>query len=134
MSDYITDEMLLRYQPDPKPEPRVRDKNVLRRFHELSAGDDCIGCGHGRGLQAHHILSRARGGDDVLPNLVALCGGCHAAYHGRPYRAYGVRIDSGFVRSAIGRYIRSGAGDDAWAYLERKLGTEPAEAFLEDLG
>jgi hypothetical protein len=132
MSDYITDEMLLRYRPDPKPEPRVRDKTVLRWFHSLDW--DCVACGHGRHIEAHHILSRAQGGDDHLGNLVGLCSDCHRALHGSPYRAYGVRIDSGFVRSAIGRYIRSEGGDDARWYLTGKLGLERAEAFVEDLG
>jgi hypothetical protein len=117
---------------DPKPSPRIRNKDVLKAFHEQ--GWDCVACGHGRHIEAHHILRRSQGGDDALGNLLGLCSDCHRALHGQPYRAYGVRIDAGFVRSAIGRYIRSEAGDDARYYLTSKLGQERAEAWVEALG
>ena len=120
-------------RPDPKPERRVRDREVLRRFHRL--GRECGSCGHGVGVEAHHIVSRAQGGDDVLANLFPLCAGCHGAIHGQPYTAYGVRVDARHVRHAIAAFIRSEAGDDARNYLYRKL--EPpvfgAEAFVQRL-
>jgi len=116
---------------DFKAPPRVKDKDALKAFHEDWL--DCLACG-GRPIQAHHILSRARGGDDARGNLVGLCAGCHGAYHGSPYTgAFGKRIDAGFVRSAIARYIRHESGDDARWYLTAKLGPEASIAFLESL-
>ena len=118
---------------DPKPERRVRDREVLRRFHDQ--GRECGSCGHGMGVEAHHILSRAQGGDDVLENLFPLCAGCHRALHGNPYTAYGVPIDGAYVRHAIARFIRTEPGDDTRNYLYRKL--QPpvfgAEAFVQRL-
>lgn len=34
-----------------------------------------------RFLHAHHLLSRARGGTDELPNLATLCWKCHGGVH-----------------------------------------------------
>lgn len=54
---------------------RIRWQVVKRdHFH-------CRECGRsfrwGKGMTIHHIRSRANGGDDSLPNLVALCQICH---------------------------------------------------------
>jgi 5-methylcytosine-specific restriction endonuclease McrA len=117
--------------PHQKPARRIRDKEAFAVFH--AKGRDCLSCGHGRSIQAHHILHRRQGGDDTLANLVPLCVECHLAYHGQPYRAYGVKIDANHVRQAIARYIRSEAGDDARWYLTGRMGPGPALAFLERL-
>lgn len=116
---------------DAKPAKRIRDPKVFTEFH--ARAHDCIGCGHGRCIQAHHVLARSQGGDDVLANLAPLCVDCHRALHGQPYRAYGVRIDANHVRQAIVRHIRSEAGEDTRWYLTAKLGAEPAVEFVERL-
>jgi hypothetical protein len=116
---------------DWKNPARIRDHSVFEQFHAQS--HDCISCGHGIVVEAHHILSRGRGGDDVLPNLVGLCQECHHAYHGNPYRAFGVRIDANHVRQAIAGYIRSEAGEDTRWYLTGKLGPNGSQVFLERL-
>ncbi len=63
---------------DPKPEPRVRDPELLRSLHRRWS--ECALCGTTRGrLSLHHVLKRPR--DDMEGNLVMLCGdgttGCH---------------------------------------------------------
>ena len=58
----------IRQYGDPKPLPRVRDPEVFKRFH-LSE-PRCLCCGHKGYIHAHHLLSRAQGGDDVVANLV----------------------------------------------------------------
>lgn len=118
---------------DPKPAKRIVDKAVYAEFHARFL--DCLSCGHMPSFrsEAHHILPRSQGGDDVLANLVPLCRQCHQAYHGSPYRAYGVRIDQNHVRAAIARYLRSEAGDDARWYLTAKLGVEASLAFQDRL-
>ena len=49
---------------------------TLHRDH-----NKCIRCQkhfkHGRGLSAHHILPRDKGGEDYIGNLVSLCQQCH---------------------------------------------------------
>jgi HNH endonuclease len=109
----------------------VRDKTVFQEFH--ASGYDCISCGHGIVIEAHHILSRAQGGDDMRANLVPLCQECHRAYHGNPYTTFGVRIDAAWVRRAIGHYIGSEPGEDTRWYLTAKLGGEGSQAFLDRL-
>lgn len=111
-----------------KPPKRVVDRDAFRRHH--SRDHDCWSCGYGR-TQAHHILSRARGGDDCEHNLAPLCRTCHSAYHGNPGRAYGKRIDHAFVASQIGRVLGHESGDDYRGYILRKLGAEAGWAFME---
>lgn len=39
------------------------------------------GCRSARGLELHHIVHRAEGGDHAASNLVLLCSSCHLAHH-----------------------------------------------------
>lgn len=118
--------------PDPKPVKRIRDAEALRCFNR---DRECGACGHGRGVEAHHIVSKAQGGDDVAANLFPLCTQCHGAVHGQPYEAFGVRIDRQFVLNAIAAFIRSEEGDATRVYLYRKLDPPAwgAEAFVQRL-
>lgn len=103
---------------DPKPRGRVRDASVLRAIH-LSA-DECCVCGTTWPLSAHHVLPRARGGDDYEYNLVMLCGsgttGCHGGYH----------EGSWDVRAAIGKALTPAHV----SYVIGRLGTEAGWDFL----
>ena len=108
---------LLAGVPDPRPPKRIVDGHVLRRFRE--SGQDCLVCGYSH-VQPHHLILKSQGGDDCLENLVPLCQGCHGALHGTPCRTFGHRIDSGFVQSAIARYLASESGEDALSYLRSK--------------
>lgn len=105
---------------DPKPTPRIRDIGVFKQFHARDWG--CISCPTYRGIQAHHVVSRSQGGDDVLENLVPLCLSCHAAYHGSPYRAWGVVIDANHVESSIAQFLLSEPGSEHLRYVRGKLG------------
>jgi hypothetical protein len=117
---------------DPKPERRISNPLVFRRFHD--AAPDCLACGY-RHVQAHHLISRGRGGDDVLENLIPLCTLCHGALHtGRTHTAYGHAVTQESVLWAIGRFLVSEAGTEHVIYVLRKLGPEAGIAFLERFG
>lgn len=67
-------------RPDWKPERR--QKATRRQWERLREGVNvrCAVCGD-PSQSAHHVVRRSQGGDDVLANLVGLCGhgtrGCH---------------------------------------------------------
>lgn len=65
---------------DPKPEPRVRDPELLSQLHRQWR--ECALCGSTRDrLSLHHIRKHPR--DDVEGNLVMLCGHGTAGCHGK---------------------------------------------------
>jgi hypothetical protein len=115
---------------DPKPEPRIRDKDVLRKFHETKP--ECLCCGNSH-AHAHHLISRGQGGDDVLENLIPLCELCHTALHdSRLVRGdFGRVVTPGIVQDAIGSFLSHEAGDDHRAYVYRKLGQEAGALWME---
>jgi hypothetical protein len=117
MAGMEVDEAIALYY-DPKPTKRERNPAAFKMFH--AAGHDCLSCDSTRGIHAHHLLSRAQGGDDVLANLVGLCSGCHGALHGTPCRTLGHRIDKSFVMDKIGSYLVREDGSDALQYLRSK--------------
>lgn len=114
-------------KPDPRPAPRIRDRELLARLH-LAWGEcalaeyDLPGCLGTSPRSLHHIHRHPR--DDVRPNLVMLCGsgttGCHGAIeHADPE-----------TRLALGGYLRI-RRPDTIAYLRAKLGGElAADAWL----
>lgn len=109
---------------DPKPVKRIRDSSVYDEFHLYNW--TCVACSwENRTVEAHHVLSRAQGGDDVMDNLVPLCRSCHRAYHN------GNRAP----RRMIARFLRSEAGSEHSSYLIGKLGNDGfgAEAFVQRL-
>jgi hypothetical protein len=119
---------------DPKPARRIVDGHAYREFHALAKR--CLFCGERFG-EAHHILSRGRGGDDLLANFVPLCFQDHQAVHGTPYTARpfdspSIRVTGEMVRRRIGAWLVSEEGATARAYLIGKLGPRPAEAFLKN--
>lgn len=75
----------------PKPEPRIVDEPLLRRFRERHPVCWVLGCGRASG-PAHHLRRRSDHGDDVEENLFALCSTHHVlsalSFHEiRPYGA-----------------------------------------------
>jgi 5-methylcytosine-specific restriction endonuclease McrA len=104
---------------DAKPRKRIKDPALLRTF-SLRMGS-CSVCGESRaaGLQAHHVLLRSRGGDDVTANLVALCGPDHTAVHD------GHRE----TRHLLGQHIVL-LRPDVLEYLKEKLGGPGAQQFI----
>jgi 5-methylcytosine-specific restriction endonuclease McrA len=68
--------------PDPKPQKRIVDKDMMRRLHLEYEGEPCDrDCGR-IGRQLHHKAFRSQGGGDVRENLEWLCGPCHDEAHG----------------------------------------------------
>ena len=70
---------------DPKPLPRVRDPEALRRFRLAHFGEPCEVCELRPGIDAHHRKFRSRGGDDAEENLLWLCRHCHDDIHSGRY-------------------------------------------------
>ena len=64
-----------RLRLDPESYEQLR-RQVLRRD-----GWRCQACGTMSNLEVHHKEFRSHCGDDLEPNLVTLCHGCHAAEH-----------------------------------------------------
>lgn len=63
----------------PKNKP-IKDKEIAIKVKKRDGV--CIYClNKSRDLQAHHIISRAQGGSDILENLISLCWKCHRLYH-----------------------------------------------------
>jgi hypothetical protein len=52
-------------------------KRIYRRD-----GYRCALCDSTRGIQLHHVISRAQGGPNTAMNLITLCWRCHAIAHG----------------------------------------------------
>jgi len=54
------------------------DMDAMLRFVVLQRDEvTCQACGRSPAAQVHHIQPRRDGGEDILPNLVTLCGKCH---------------------------------------------------------
>jgi hypothetical protein len=116
---------------DPKPAKRIRDRTAFQDFYAKDHA--CLVCGW-HFCEAHHVLHRSQGGDDVLANLVPLCSNCHMAAHGATVRGdFGRDVTPEIVRFQIAYYIRSEAGSDLAAYLIGKLSPFGAEAFVQKL-
>jgi len=96
---------------DPKPPPRIHDKDLLAQLHKELRNRPCEACGKRAGQNLHHIRNKPR--DDVRSNLAWLCGtgssGCHGAVHGSPYvDEDGERWDAARVRNALTRTAPKG--------------------------
>lgn len=99
---------------DPKPARRVRDSEAVTR--KMRNERRCrAGCGY-LAMHAHHVLFRSKGGDDVEDNIIGLCFECHRAFHDADEE----------TRRSVGAALRGREKK----YLRRKLGVEPAIAFL----
>lgn len=119
--------------PDFKPEPRIVDRTATKRA--LLRYPTCLACGE-RATNGHHVLSIGRGqtGDDVIPNIVGLCGtgssGCHGAFHGNAYTVRRERRDREWVARRIGERLPT-SRPDVITYVLGKLGAEAGADFLE---
>ena len=68
--------------PDWKPEKRLRNPDVLRKFRLEHLGEPCFRCEQRMGVHVHHTTFRSQGGSDTEDNLEMLCIICHDAAHG----------------------------------------------------
>lgn len=117
--------------PDPKPAARIKDSGAGDRARLLF--DECAAC-HRPPTNGHHVLPKGERGDDVVANIVLLCGSgsdrCHGALHGNPYLDVArVRWTAERVREAVGTHILASRPDTV-AYLVGKLGLVPAREYL----
>ena len=125
-------------QPDPKPERRKG--NAPRRIVDpvairmkMATELECrAGCGR-RADSAHHLIQKGAPhfGDDVMGNIVGVCGhgtaGCHGAIHGNPYVDQdGERWTTERVAAAIGETLTA----PEIAYFLQKLGRDAGIEFL----
>lgn len=107
---------------DPKPSPRVRDRQLLAAMHRML--HECQVTGERRnGLSVHHINRHPR--DDLIGNLVMVDGSGTTGFHGRleardpvALRQLGEYIVS--ERPDTLEYLRWRFGDQAEAWLERQ--------------
>lgn len=139
---------------DFKRAPRIRDAKATVRAVELFPY--CAACG-GRAETGDHVIRRGQGGDDLVENIVTLCGhgtaGCHGAKHGSPYEVR-VRSDdqpppmipgdaprpmpdtwverrtAEWVAERVGKTLLKERRDVLW-YVMRKLGYVQGLDFLE---
>lgn len=78
-------------RPAPIPIPRYEPTpSIRKRVFQRDRG--CLRCRKQRDLSVHHVVHRAHGGSNHLPNLQTLCLSCHAYVHnvlelpsGQPY-------------------------------------------------
>lgn len=69
-------------EPDPRPERRLKDPDLLKRLHLELAGEPCERCEERPGVELHHKTFRSHSGSDVRENLEWLCDPCHDSAHG----------------------------------------------------
>lgn len=100
------------------------------------ASRTCAACGR-EASNAHHVIPKGSPyfGDDVVENLVMVCGTgtiqCHGALHGSPYvDTAGVRWTEKDVRHAVGRTLVR-RRPDVIAYILGKLGETAGADYLE---
>lgn len=105
----------------PKPTKRFRaseeDWEIMRRYFSKSRCVVCDGDWH----SLHHVYKRSQGGDDVLANLVPVCGsgttGCHGKIELRDPRAlFAVRAS---LRDQTRWYLTWKLGAQAPGWLDR---------------
>ncbi len=131
--------------PDPKPPPRPR-KATRKIDRDASAAQllrygACCACG-APACNAHHVIPKGQGGDDVLENLVSLCGSgtarCHGALHGNPYDhefakvgdvPFVERRDAEWVLRRIGAHLLT--RPEVLAYVATKKGPDAGAYFLQ---
>lgn len=135
----------------PHPKPTKRTGNKPRRILDAKAivraklmYPYCAACVAGPASNGHHVLPADRFGDDVVENIVGICGTgtslCHGAHHGNPYtqlvldmRERGGRVlerrDAEWVNRRIGVTLLK-ERQDVIGYVLEKLGDVPGRDYL----
>jgi len=101
-------------------------KKVREALRERSSGDPLVGlcevCG-ARATNAHHRKNKSQGGQDVLSNLLMVCGsgvtGCHGKITVNPAwaRQFGYSVRSTESPAEISVWLNSLYGGHEWLYL-----------------
>lgn len=112
--------------PDLKPSPRAKtprrtvDKSMTTRacleWRECPCGKPSA--------TGHHVLDRNAGGDDVLANIVPMCGSGTTDCHGL------IENEDEKARRMLGRWIKKHRPDTI-LYLIEKLGRPAARDYLK---
>lgn len=104
---------------DWKPERRIKDPEAIRRKRRQ---ERACRCGCGRPVSdAHHVLPKSLGGDDVEDNIVGMYHDCHMALE------HDASDWAAVVRSKVGVNLRW----EEIAYVVRKRGFEQGIDFLK---
>lgn len=107
--------------PDPRPRRRrVLDRPAYTRLVRalLWRERECELCGKRKAESAHHAVSRKQGGDDIIENLVALCGDGVRLCHGEVEASRSARSRlRPKLRPEVVAYIIERKGE---AWLDRK--------------
>lgn len=110
------------FSPDPKRPPRHKDSRATKRACLKWRWCGCclepVGSGH-------HVYPRGQGGDDVLANIVPLCGSGTTGCHGL------VENGDATTCAKLGAHILA-ERHDVIEYLRFKLGRWAAEAWMEE--
>ena len=97
---------------EPKGWEKTRQQVLQRDNHECrfcGVSDEAHRDEHGQGLDVHHVIPRADGGNDSPRNLAALCRSCHRTMETLHAQAIGEHVDN-YDRSleGINQIYRSG--------------------------
>ena len=88
-------------------------KNIDAVELKMADATECRACGvRHRALEAHHLVPRSQGGDDVGPNIFALCPPCHHA----------LTHSGGYAAKLVGERIRHNMSPSELNYVLRKIG------------
>ena len=80
-------------------------RKSITKTTKAAIGDHCVNCGATDGLQYHHIVPLAFGGNDVPENMVCLCRDCHSLIH---YGKRGVIAHNDAVKAGVHAAIERG--------------------------
>lgn len=140
----------------PHPKPQKRKGNRPRRIIDPKAivraklmYPWCAACLNGPASNGHHVLPADKFGDDVVENIVGICGTgtsrCHGAHHGNPYehdtgrelRAHNGTIISRVTERRDAEWVNRRIGvtllkdrQDVIGYVLEKLGDVPGRDYL----
>lgn len=104
-------------EPDWKKPPRIKDAAAMRR--KVRRDQSCRACGQ-RGSDAHHILYRSLGGDDVEDNIVCLCRRDHMVIH------FDATEEASAIRAEIGKHLTA----HEIGYVTAKRGDTEGREYL----
>ncbi len=114
----------------PREIDRPNPRGLVRKIH-LRDGRTCSnpGCERRKGLHAHHIVERARGGATAVYNEILVCNCCHALLHSGQLRVEGSPVEG--VAWTVSAGEKSA---DLWSML-KDLNTVPeVQVLTRDAG
>lgn len=104
---------------DFKNPPRIKDPELMKRL--WARRGVCVLCGNPASI--HHIYARGQQGDDVVENLIWLCGDGVTGHHGL------IEAMDVVTRIELGEYIKKNRPSTI-LYMQLKLGNEEGLEWL----